>query len=34
MKQINPNLNEEEKKVLFEKGTEKPFTGEYTYTKS
>jgi peptide-methionine (R)-S-oxide reductase len=28
-KQINPNLSEDQKKVLFEAGTEKPFTGEY-----
>jgi peptide-methionine (R)-S-oxide reductase len=33
MKQINPNLTEEEKKVLFEKGTEAPFTGEFVHTK-
>lgn len=32
MKQINPNLTEAEKKVLFEKGTEAPFTGEYVNT--
>jgi peptide-methionine (R)-S-oxide reductase len=29
MKQINQNLSEEEKKVLFEKGTEAPFSGEF-----
>jgi len=27
---INPNLNEFERFVLFEKGTEPPFSGEYT----
>jgi peptide-methionine (R)-S-oxide reductase len=33
MKEINKNLTEEEKKVLFAKGTEAPFTGEYVETK-
>lgn len=33
MKEINKNLTEEEKKVLFEKGTEAPFSGEYVNTK-
>jgi peptide-methionine (R)-S-oxide reductase len=33
MKQVNPNLTEEEKKVLFEKGTEAPFSGEHLNTK-
>lgn len=28
-KQINPNLNEEQKKILFEHGTEVPFSGEF-----
>lgn len=29
MKEMNQNLTEEEKKVLFDKGTEAPFSGEY-----
>jgi peptide-methionine (R)-S-oxide reductase len=33
MKQINQNLTEEEKEVLFKGGTEAPFTGEYVHTK-
>jgi peptide-methionine (R)-S-oxide reductase len=33
MKEINPTLTEEEKKVLFEKGTEAPGTGAYLHTK-
>lgn len=33
MKQINSNLSQEEKKVLFGKGTEAPFSGEYVHTK-
>jgi peptide methionine sulfoxide reductase MsrB len=28
-KQINPNLNDEQKDVLFNKATEAPFSGEY-----
>lgn len=28
-KQLNPNLTDEQKRVLFEKGTETPGTGEY-----
>jgi peptide-methionine (R)-S-oxide reductase len=26
---VNPNLTEQQKNILFEKGTETPFTGEY-----
>lgn len=33
MKQLNPNLTEEEKEVLFKGATEAPFTGEYVHTK-
>jgi len=29
MEQKNPNLTEEEKKVLFDKGTEAPFSGKF-----
>lgn len=31
MKQINPNLSEEQKKVLFEKGTELPGSGKFLH---
>ena len=33
MDQINNNLTEEEKRVMFEKGTEAPFTGKYLQSK-
>lgn len=33
MKELNPNLTEEEKEVLFNKGTEAPFSGKYINTK-
>ncbi|MBX4206531.1 peptide-methionine (R)-S-oxide reductase MsrB [Candidatus Parcubacteria bacterium] len=33
MKEINQNLTEEEKEVLFKGETEAPFTGEYVHTK-
>jgi len=33
MNQINNNLTEEEKRVMFEKGTEAPFTGKYLQSK-
>jgi peptide-methionine (R)-S-oxide reductase len=29
MNQINPYLSDEQKKVLFEKGTERPYSGQY-----
>ena len=32
-KQINPNLSDEQKHVLFERGTESPFTGEFLHNK-
>ena len=31
--QQNPNLTEEEKQVMFDKGTEAPFSGEFVHTK-
>jgi peptide-methionine (R)-S-oxide reductase len=31
MKQINPNLNAEQKRILFEKGTEAPGSGKYLH---
>lgn len=31
---INPNLTEEQKRVLFDKGTEAPFTGELLHSKA
>lgn len=31
MKQVNPNLSDEQKRVLFEKGTEAPGSGEYLH---
>jgi len=31
-KEVNKNLSEQAKKVLFEKGTEAPFSGEYVDT--
>ncbi len=31
--QKNPNLTEDEKHVLFEKGTEAPFSGKFVHTK-
>jgi peptide-methionine (R)-S-oxide reductase len=31
--QNNPNLTEEEKQVMFEKGTEAPFSGQYVNAK-
>lgn len=31
MKQINPDLDEEQKRVLFEKGTEAPGSGKYLH---
>jgi peptide-methionine (R)-S-oxide reductase len=31
--QQNPNLSDEEKEVLFNGGTEAPFTGEFVHTK-
>ncbi len=34
MKQINPKLTKEEKKILFEKGTERPFTGKLLHNKN
>jgi peptide-methionine (R)-S-oxide reductase len=33
MNEINKTLTEEEKKIMFEGGTEAPFTGEYVHTK-
>jgi peptide-methionine (R)-S-oxide reductase len=33
-KQINPNLTEEQKKVLFESGTEAPFSGKFYLSKA
>jgi len=30
---INPNLTDEQKRILFEKGTETPFTGTFLYNK-
>jgi peptide-methionine (R)-S-oxide reductase len=30
--QQNPNLTEEQKEILFNKGTEAPFSGEYVHT--
>jgi peptide-methionine (R)-S-oxide reductase len=33
MQKINPNLTTEEEKVLFEKGTEAPFSGKFLHTK-
>ena len=32
-KEVNPNLTEEQKAVLFEKATEAPFTGTFLYNK-
>jgi len=32
-KQINPNLTDEQKSVLLEKATERPFTGEFLHNK-
>jgi len=29
VKKINPNLTDEQKEILFKKGTEAPFTGKY-----
>jgi peptide-methionine (R)-S-oxide reductase len=31
MKQINPKLSDDQKKVLFEKGTEAPGSGKYLH---
>lgn len=33
MKKINPDLSDEQKKILFEKGTEAPFTGKLLHNK-
>lgn len=33
MKQVNPDLTDEQKAVLFDKGTEAPFTGAFLYNK-
>lgn len=33
MTEINPKLTEEERQVMFEKGTEAPFSGEFVHTK-
>jgi peptide-methionine (R)-S-oxide reductase len=33
VKQINPNLTEEQKEVLFDKATETPFTGQFLENK-
>lgn len=32
-KEVNPNLTDEQKAVLFDKGTEAPFTGTFLYNK-
>ena len=32
-KEVNPNLTEEQKAVLFDKATEAPFTGAFLYNK-
>ena len=32
-KQVNPNLTDEEKQVLFDKATEQPFTGKFLHNK-
>ncbi|MBX4195613.1 peptide-methionine (R)-S-oxide reductase MsrB [Candidatus Parcubacteria bacterium] len=33
MTELNPKLTEDEKEVMFAKGTEAPFTGAYVHTK-
>ena len=33
MPEVNPNLSEAEKEVMFKKGTEAPFSGQFVHTK-